>query len=158
MSQRPFCLNDLNAILAQANQRQQALALPYAGALTPIEAWALWQARPLEVQLIDVRTSAELEFVGRIEQARHIAWKTYPGMQSNPEFLIQLHAQVEPTQTVLFICRTGGRSHEAAAAAANAGYAYSYNVLEGFEGRQNSLQQRGQVDGWQAAGLPWIQN
>ena len=34
---------------------------------------------------------------------------------------------------MLFICRSGGRSHNAAMMALQAGYSEAYNVLEGFE-------------------------
>jgi rhodanese-related sulfurtransferase len=57
----------------------------------------------------------------------------------------------------LFLCRSGGRSHNAAAAAAAAGYAQSFNVLQGFEGDKNDKGQRNTVGGWRAAGLPWVQ-
>ena len=39
---------------------------------------------------------------------------------------------------MLFLCRSGGRSHNAAMIATQAGYAESYNVLEGFEGDKDA--------------------
>ncbi len=59
---------------------------------------------------------------------------------------------------VLFICRSGGRSHNAALLATQAGYADAYNVLEGFEGDRNDEGHRNTVGGWRAAGLPWTQS
>ena len=55
----------------------------------------------------------------------------------------------------MFICRSGGRSHQAAAAASAAGYTESFNVLEGFEGEVDPQGHRGTVGGWRKAGLPW---
>jgi rhodanese-related sulfurtransferase len=53
------------------------------------------------------------------------------------------------------MCRTGGRSHNAAAVAASLGYTQAYNMLEGFEGEANGLNQRTMLNGWKHAGLPW---
>jgi rhodanese-related sulfurtransferase len=58
---------------------------------------------------------------------------------------------------VLFLCRSGARSHDAAIAATAAGYTQCYNVLEGFEGDRDAHGHRGALNGWQAAGLPWQQ-
>jgi len=57
---------------------------------------------------------------------------------------------------VLFICRSGARSHNAAMLANQAGYE-AYNVLEGFEGDRDPQGHRNTVGGWRAAGLPWVQ-
>ncbi|MDA0191310.1 MAG: rhodanese-like domain-containing protein, partial [Proteobacteria bacterium] len=53
------------------------------------------------------------------------------------------------------LCRSGVRSHRAAALAMEAGYTECYNVLEGFEGDKDAHGQRGKVGGWRLAGLPW---
>ena len=58
-------MNARTDILALARQRQQAGALPYAGAVTPAEAFALLQANP-NVKLIEVRTQAESDGVGKV--------------------------------------------------------------------------------------------
>jgi rhodanese-related sulfurtransferase len=55
----------------------------------------------------------------------------------------------------MFICRSGARSHHAAAWPARPRYAECYNVLEGFEGDRRCQGQRGKVGGWRHAGLPW---
>src|SRR5207302_4049013 len=52
------------AILERARARGRELGLPYAGAVTPPEAWALQRAGA--AQLVDVRTAAEDEYVGRV--------------------------------------------------------------------------------------------
>ena len=59
---------------------------------------------------------------------------------------------------MLFLCRSGVRSHHAAEAAARAGFKRAYNVLEGFEGDLDCTRRRGTLGGWRAAGLPWEQS
>jgi rhodanese-related sulfurtransferase len=143
-------------VLQRAQQRTQTAQLPYAGALTPEEAFVLLQQLPGAV-LVDVRTQAEWTFVGGVANAVQIEWKSFPGMQPNPAFLAQLQAQVPAQAHVLFLCRSGARSHDAAVAATAAGFSHCYNILEGFEGDRDANGQRGRLNGWQAAGLPWNQ-
>ena len=147
----------LTDILHLAQERARHLKLPYEGALTPQEAFEITQLAPA-AKLVDVRTRAELDWVGRIPSAAEIEWNTYPGNQSNPHFLNQLRQQVKPGSVVMFICRSGARSHAAAIAANASGYPDCYNVLEGFEGDKDAHGQRGKVSGWRFAGLPWAQS
>lgn len=132
------------------------MGLPYKGALLPIEAYRVLQGSA-QAQLVDVRTRAELDWVGRIPGATEIELRSYPGLQPNPEFLQQLSQQTDQKLPVLFICRSGARSSQAAAVATEAGFAESYNILEGFEGDRNEEGHRGKISGWKAAGLPWEQ-
>lgn len=148
-------MGTLSEILERARQRAQERSLPYAGCLTPTEACQLLEQAPA-AKLVDVRSRAELELVGRIPGAEHIEWAFYPGMKPNPDFLAQLAMQVDREALVMFLCRSGARSHNAALAATQAGYAEAYNVMEGFEGDiDQATRQRGAVNGWRAAGLPW---
>ena len=80
---------------------------------------------------------------------------SYPSNQPNTHFLVQLKHQVDPEALVMFICRSGARSHNAACLASEAGYAECYNVLEGFEGDKDAEGHRGTTGGWRHAGLPW---
>jgi rhodanese-related sulfurtransferase len=144
-------------ILARAQARAAQMGLPYAGAITPLEAAALLQAAP-EARLIDVRTRAEWEWVGRPPGAVFIEWNTWPGGMKNAEFERELLAKVpDKTAPVLFLCRSGGRSHHAAMVAQRLGYPRAFNVLEGFEGDKDADGHRGTVGGWKVAGLPWVQ-
>ena len=129
----------------------------YRGALYPIEAYEILQSAT-GAKLVDVRSRAELDWVGRVPNAVEIEWASYPGMQPNPNFLTQLEQQVDKDAVLLFLCRSGARSHHAAALATQAGYGDCYNVLEGFEGNQDSYQHRNSIGGWRAAGLPWEQS
>lgn len=150
-------MTSLSDILAKARDRARQHGLPYVGALLPLEAADLLQGAP-GAKLVDVRTRAEWDYVGRIPGAVQIEWQTYPGGQPNPVFLQELAAQVDPEVPVMFICRSGVRSHAAAAAASQAGYTQAFNVLEGFEGDKDQHSHRNSVGGWRAAGLPWVQS
>lgn len=138
-----------------AAERGRRLGLAYAGALLPAEAHALMQAG---AKLVDVRTQPELLYVGKVPGSVMIEWQTYPGNRPNPEFMDELAAAVPKDQPVMFLCRSGARSHAAAAAATRAGWRECYNVLEGFEGDKDAAQHRSTVGGWRKARLPWVQS
>jgi rhodanese-related sulfurtransferase len=150
-------METLNKILQVARERALAKKLPYAGELTPLEASRVLELAPA-AKLVDVRSQAELELIGKIPQAEHIEWSYYPGWAPNPDFGAQLDAQIDHEALVMFICRSGARSHKAAEKASEAGFAEAYNVAEGFEGDMDAqTRQRGRANGWKAAGLPWVQ-
>lgn len=153
-SERRCNLESIEKILSQAHTRAEQTGLPYAGAVTPAEAYALI-SQDADAVLVDVRSRAELELVGRVPVATHVEWALYPGMVANTEFAAQLLAQVDKSRTVVFMCRTGGRSHNAALLAQQLGYSKAYNMVEGFEGEANELKQRTLINGWKHAGLPW---
>ena len=147
-------MGKLTELLNNARTRARELGLPYAGALTPKEAHEVWNLAP-GAKLVDVRTRAEWDWVGRIPGAEQIEWMSYPTNQPSASFLAQLKQQVDPEALVMFICRSGARSHNAACLANEAGYTESYNVLEGFEGDKDAAGHRGTTGGWRHAGLPW---
>ena len=144
-------------ILERARQRGREMHLPYRGALLPTEAHKLLQKVP-DAQIVDVRSNAELDWVGRIAGAVEIELRTYPDMEPNAEFLHQLASKVDKDDTVMFICRSGARSNHAATIATQSGFTDCYNVLEGFEGDKNEAGHRGSSSGWKAAKLPWVQS
>lgn len=150
-------MSNITAILNSAQQRAKEMNLPYEGALLPDEAYQIMQSAP-GAKLVDVRTRAEMDWVGRIPDAVEIEWMGYPGMKPNPNFMVQLEQQVEKEALTLFICRSGQRSHAAAALATQYGYADCYNVLEGFEGDKDADEHRNTKSGWRKAGLPWKQS
>jgi len=148
-------MGTLSEILGRAQARAQEKGFSYAGSLTPAEAQKVLELAPA-AKLVDVRTKPELDLVGRVPGAAHIEWAFFPEMKPNPDFLSQLTRQIDQESLVMFLCRTGARSHNAAIVAAQAGYAESYNILEGFEGETDQAsKQRGNVSGWRKAGLPW---
>ncbi len=145
----------MSDVLNLAKQRAVAKNHPYAGELTPQEAFVLLQQDKAATILVDVRSQAELDLVGRVPDALHIEWAFYPGMVVNTEFAKQLQAQLNPDKTIIFMCRTGGRSHNAAVMAQQLGYGNAYNMVEGFEGEANAATQRTLINGWKHANLPW---
>ena len=145
----------MDQIKKAAAERAKKLGLPYAGAVTPAEAAELMKAG---VKLVDVRTKPELQYVGKIPGTLAVEWQTWPGGKPNPEFLGELAASVGKDQPVMFLCRSGARSHAAAEAAMRAGWKETYNILEGFEGDKDGAEHRNSVNGWRKAGLPWVQS
>lgn len=151
-------MGKITEILQTAQARAKSLNLPYEGALLPYEAHVLMGEAPA-ARLIDVRSQAERDLVGVIPGALSIDWQVYPGWVLNPHFMTHLKQQIDHESLLMFICRSGARSHHAAMAATQAGYADCYNVLEGFEGDlDKSVRQRSKLNGWRAAGLPWVQS
>ncbi|HJW40396.1 MAG TPA: rhodanese-like domain-containing protein [Rhizomicrobium sp.] len=135
----------------------------YAGDLSADEAWALLKSDP-KARLIDVRTTAEWNFVGIPDlsdvgrEAELVEWQSYPSMRVNPAFAAQAEQSGgDKTAPVLFLCRSGARSRAAAIAMTSAGYAKAFNIAGGFEGDLDGSRQRGHKNGWKASGLPWKQ-
>ena len=147
-------MGKLTDLLNLAQTRARELGLPYSGALTPSEANEVWQLAP-GAKLVDVRTRAEWDWVGRVPGAIEIEWISYPSNQPNNDFLAQLKRQVDSESLVMFLCRSGMRSQKAACLATEAGYAECFNILEGFVGDVHASGQRGKIGGWRKAGLPW---
>jgi rhodanese-related sulfurtransferase len=152
---RPSAAPRPSALLDIARTRFEATHGDYAGAVTPREAWTLFAAG--DAKLVDVRTEAELRYVGRVPGALHVEWHGKDPEQRE-RFVDALRAVAAPGEPVLFLCRSAVRSHHAAAVARAAGYGHAFNVLEGFEGQRDHAHQRGHVDGWRLHGLPWIQD
>jgi rhodanese-related sulfurtransferase len=136
----------------------------YAGDVTPKTAWKILSERS-DAILIDVRTTAEWNFVGTADLASigkksaHLEWQTFPSMQPNPDFVSALTGGVADKNTpLLFLCRSGARSAAAAKAMTAAGHTTCLNVTDGFEGPLDAGAKRGGSGGWKASGLPWRQS
>lgn len=147
---------DLAALLERVRARGIEAKLPFAGGVTPAEAWELFCA-DLAV-LVDVRTGEERKFVGHVPGSLHVPWATGTALNRNPRFARELEAKAKKTDTVLLLCRSGKRSALAAEVATKAGFQNVFNVLEGFEGDLDSHQQRGRHNGWRYHRLPWVQD
>jgi rhodanese-related sulfurtransferase len=143
-------------VLEEARQRARDGKLPFAGSLSPADAWAL--TRSGQAVLVDVRTAEERKFVGHVAESVHVPWATGTSLTRNPRFVRELEAKVAKPAVVLLLCRSGKRSVLAAEAAAKAGFTNVYNVLEGFEGEIDAAGQRGHGYGWRFHGLPWSQD
>jgi rhodanese-related sulfurtransferase len=146
-------------IMESARRRGQEQGLPYAGAVTPTEAFELLKNDP-KVKLVDVRTNAERDWVGRVAipapQHAAVEWNIYPGGTPNPRFLDELQKVAARDEVLLFLCRSGVRSRHAAKAATESGYANCFDILEGFEGDKDAEGHRKSIGGWCKANLPWI--
>ncbi len=128
--------------------------LGYAGDVTPETAYE-WMQSGTAV-LVDVRTEAELAWVGFVPGAVAVPWKQWPGMAMNPAFDDAVRAAANGKK-VLMLCRSGVRSIAAAQRATELGLE-AYNILEGFEGDVDAEGHRGVTGGWRQRGLPWRQN
>ncbi len=126
------------------------------------------------VVLIDVRAPEETMFVGIPKApAVNIPFKTvdpnytYDPEKSayrlvrNEEFVSRVLAYLKSpaagqgTQTVLLMCRSGGRSAKAVdALATEGGLTTVYSVVDGFEGDKDDNGRRN-VNGWKNSGEPW---
>ena len=142
-----------------ATARSRGLDQPYAGAVTPLEAWELLRQQP-EAKLIDVRTNAERHWVGQVAlpPGQHMAveWTSWPSGVVNPQFIEQLGQVAAKDDVLLFLCRSGVRSRHAAKLATDYGFTNAYDILEGFEGDKESAGHRKGSGGWCFANLPWI--
>ena len=139
----------------------------YAGDLLATDAYTLLKDNSSSV-LVDVRTKAEWTYVGAPDlQAAgkaplFLEWQTYPSMAVDAGFTARLEellgsAGVERGAPLMFLCRSGARSRQAAIAMTAAGWAPCFNVSDGFEGPLDGSRRRGGVSGWKAGGLPWAQ-
>ncbi len=108
------------------------------------QAYERWKAAPDEVKIIDVRTPEEYAFIGHAEGAWNIPFafvtyqrkdgKTEYGPKMNPDFVDEVKTIAGPTDTLLLMCRSGGRSAMAVNKLAAAGFINVYNIIDGFEG------------------------
>jgi sulfur dioxygenase len=128
--------------------------LGYAGDISP-ETANDWMQSGAAV-MVDVRTDAELAWVGFVPGAIGVAWKQWPDMTMNPAFDEAVRAAANGKKIVL-LCRSGVRSIAAAKRATELGLE-AYNILEGFEGDVDAAGHRGTQGGWRMRGLPWRQN
>lgn len=151
-------MTTIDQLFAAAAQRAVEAELPYSGAMTPAESFELLQMVP-QARLVDVRTRAELDWVGRplveVTQYAHIEWNTYPGGARNPNFIDTLRDLAQPDTPLLLLCRSAVRSKAAAALAVQAGFTQVFDILEGFEGDKDTKGHRKSVGGWCWRGLPW---
>ncbi len=131
--------------------------------VSPADVWQALSSDPT-AQMVDVRTDAEWAYVGFPDlsglgkRIANISWQMFPAMQVNAGFMDALRAAgFTPEHRIYFLCRSGVRSLHAAEAAVAAGFPYSFNIADGFEGPPDADGHRGTVAGWKVEGLPWRQ-
>lgn len=154
---------------------KQTIAKNY---LTSKEAAAIKQTLGAKALMVDVRTAAEVEYVGTPDTVDanisymvddYSAWddkKSRFAMSPNSGFLTKISdamtkAGLDKNSEVIVICRSGDRSARAADLLSNAGYTKVYSVVDGFEGdmaKEGDNKGKRTVNGWKNAGLPWSYN
>ena len=138
--------------------------------VTAKEAYGKWQAYPENITVLDVRTTEEYLFVGHAPMAWNVPLmsQTYEwnadrqsfAMLPNPGFVSQVMELASPSDTILVMCRSGGRSAMAVNLLAEAGFTNVYQITDGFEG--DSVKDPESVflgqhlrNGWKNSGIPW---
>lgn len=138
--------------------------------INAVDAWKILQEQSNSI-LVDVRTKEEIDFVGFVDLSKingktiALSWRTYPDLAMNNNFtdeLTSLVAEVFPNTSpdkvnLIFLCRSGNRSFEAAMFMSDFGY-NCYNITNGFEGKPDAQGHRGAINGWKVENLPWRQN
>ncbi|HUO08328.1 MAG TPA: rhodanese-like domain-containing protein [Phycisphaerae bacterium] len=138
--------------------------------VTAKEAYEKWKADPEKVKILDVRTPEEYLFVGHPSMAWKVPlavqtyeWdeekKQFP-MKPLPDFVTRMQTIAKPEDTIMALCRSGGRSALAVNALAKAGFKNVYNIIDGMEG--DTVDDPDSVfvgqrvkNGWKNAGCPW---
>ena len=74
--------------------------------------------------------------------------------------LAQVKEVAEPTDTIMVMCRSGGRSAMAVNLLAKAGFTNVYNITDGFEGDKVTNHEsinfgKRKKNGWINSDLPW---
>jgi rhodanese-related sulfurtransferase len=120
--------------------------------------------------MLDVRTLEEYLYVGHAPMAWNIpllfqtnewdAEKERFSMQPNPDFLSLVKAMAAPTDTIMVMCRSGGRSAMAVDQLAEAGFTNVYQITDGMEGDSiddplSVYQGQRLRNGWKNSGIPW---
>jgi len=138
--------------------------------VTAAEAYDKWLAAPDAVKVFDVRTLEEYIYVGHAPMAWNIPllfqtheWnseKGYFAFQPNPDFLSQAKEVAGPQDTIMVMCRSGGRSAMAVNMLAEAGFTNVYQITDGMEGDSikdplSVFQGQRLMNGWKNSGLPW---
>lgn len=143
--------------------QNKVVGLNYAGEVSPRCAFNYASAN--KSVIVDVRTAAEWQFVGipdlssTLGRLLTLSWKLYPSFDLNPGFIDSLIAETSLTKDtpLFFMCRSGGRSLDAALAVTEEGYNYCFNITGGFEGDVDAKGHRNTGNGWKYENLPWVQ-
>ena len=138
--------------------------------VTAQEAYEMWKADPEKVKILDVRTPEEYVFIGHPEMALNIPlffpkyeWhedRRRYDVEANDDFMADVQELLSPDDTILAMCRSGGRSAWAVNMLAQAGYQNVYNIFDGMEGDmvndpESAYHGKRMKNGWKNAGLPW---
>lgn len=138
--------------------------------VTPEEAYNLATTNP-NAFIIDVRTDEEWTWVGhpgankldegaalegKVAGIEHKKVSRQGELVLNRRFVKEINCMFDDDREVILImmCRSGGRSVEAALRLEEAGYTNIKNMVTGFEGSKDSYGYR-TINGWKNDGLPY---
>lgn len=141
--------------------------------VTAKEAYEKWKADPEQVKIVDVRTPEEFLFIGHPTMAWKIPvaiqvyeWDAEKGhfpMKPLPCFVSRVSGVAKPDDTLMVMCRSGGRSAIAVNMLAKAGFKNVHNIIDGMEG--DAVEDTASVflgqrlrNGWKNSGCPWASN
>ena len=181
----PALLAIVLLVLAQLVQISQAAPVevvkpkwrtPYDLYLTPREAYQKKLAAGDALLFIDVRTRAEIKFIGMANMVDaniplrmlrdDYAWSeksaTYR-TRENPDFVAAVerlleHRGLDRNSPIILMCQSGSRVPVAARRLHQAGFGEVYTQYQGFEGfkaKQGPYKGQRVVNGWKNANLPW---
>lgn len=143
--------------------------------LTATEAYAFKKRFSDRVLFVDIRSPAEIMFVGMPDSMDinipllspdYSQWneikRSYP-MERNDKFNMQIDEAINArnmTQkdSIVLLCRSGKRSAKAASLLHSRGYVQVYTVVDGFEGdkvKTGMNKGKRMVNGWKNSELPW---
>lgn len=137
--------------------------------VTAQEAYDMWKADPERVKVLDVRMVEEYVFLGHAEMAINIpivfpkylydANKRKYSFEINPDFIDHVEEVLNPDDTILAMCRSGGRSAFAINMLAKGGFTNIYNIIDGFEGDtvddpESVFHGKRMKNGWKNS-VPW---
>jgi rhodanese-related sulfurtransferase len=157
-------MSELKANLPKGKQTTLGLYM------TAKEAYEKWQAAPEKVKILDVRAPEEFLFVGHPTMAWKIPvaaqsyeWDAGKGqfpMKLLADFVSRVSEVAKPDDTILVMCRSGGRSAIAVNMLAKAGFKNVHNIIDGMEG--DAVEDPDSVflgqrlkNGWKNSGCPW---
>ena len=138
--------------------------------VTAKEAYEKWINDPDNLKILDVRTPEEYIFIGHPAMAwnnpfltQTMEWdsvKEHFSMKPNPDFISRVKQIATTSDTILVICRSGGRSAMAVNKLAKAGYANVYSITDGVEGDlisdpESVFLGKRMKNGWKNSGAPW---
>jgi rhodanese-related sulfurtransferase len=138
--------------------------------VTAREAYEQWRSAPGKVTIIDVRTPEEYLFVGHPT----MAWKIPVAIQSYEwdgakgqypmtlltDFVARVKEVAKPDDTLMLMCRSGGRSAIGVNLLAQAGFTQVFQIVDGMEGDvvtdpASVFLGQHMVNGWKNSGCPW---
>lgn len=161
---------------APASEVKTKWHTPYNLYLTPREAYQKKITAGDDILLIDVRTRAEVKFIGMADPVDanipvrllrdDYAWSEKSGTyrtRANPDFVASVERLLkirglDRDSPIILMCQSGSRAPIAAGLLHQAGFAEVYTQYQGFEGfKAEDGPDKGKrvVNGWKNAKLPW---